>query len=51
MSTNISPVTVELVVDCIPNNRVLRRFDSDLRRIVVFFCFSKSGFINETMNN
>ena len=51
MSDNISPVTVELVVDFIPNVRVLRRFDYDLRRIVVFFCFSKSGFINETMNN
>ena len=51
MSSNISPVTVEVVVDGVPNSRVLRRFDYDLRRIVIFFCFSKSGFINETMNN
>ena len=39
MSNNISPVTVEPVVDWIPTNRVLRRFDSDLWRIVFFFVF------------
>ena len=39
MSNNISPVTVELVVDWIPNNRVLRRFHSDLWRIVLFLFF------------
>ena len=41
MSNNISSVTVELMVDWIPNNRLLRRFDSDLWRIVIFFCFFK----------
>ena len=40
MSNNISPVTVEPVVDWIPNNPV---DDSDLWRIVVFFCFQKQG--------
>ena len=43
MSNNISSVTVELVVDCIPNSRVVRRFDYDLRRIDVFFVFQNQG--------
>ena len=43
MSNNISLVTVELVVDWISNSRVLRRFDYDLRRIVVFFVFQNQG--------
>ena len=43
MSNNISPVTIELVVDWIPNSRVLRRIDYALRRIVVFFVFQNQG--------
>ena len=44
MSNDISPVTVEPVVDWIPTNRVLRRFDSDLWRIVFFFVFQNQVY-------
>ena len=50
MSNNFSHVTVEPVVDRISTNRVdggsTPTYDE-----LLFFCFSKSGFINETMNN
>ena len=43
MSNNISPVTVEPAVDCIPNNPVDGGSIPTYDELLFFFCFQKQG--------
>ena len=53
MQAMASPASGYLAREWIParSARAFREHASDLRRIFVFFCFSKSGFIKGTMKN